>query len=237
MENIDFAIAPQRKLYERVVDSLEKVIVFSDEDEKLPPEQELADRFKVSKAVIREALTVLKDRGLVQSRNGDGSYVSKPSTETVANAVGRIIQTSRINNRNLHDTRLIMETATIRLAVANVTAEELAHLDSTIAAMSDLTMPYDEWLAIDMDFHVTIAEASRNDLLKMFVEMMMLLLKQYMLKGLFSNYNQNCTLNEHREIVNAMKSGKTRPCEQAVRSHLLSAWNHVAMYEKKAASS
>ncbi|MDR2391892.1 MAG: FadR family transcriptional regulator [Planctomycetota bacterium] len=233
MKNIDFTIAPPKKRSEHVVESLEKVIVQSAEDEKLPPEHELAERFNVSKAVIREALTVLKERGLVQSRNGNGSYVSKPSTETVAKAVSRIITTNCINNRNLHDTRLILETATARLAAVNAAPEEIARLEATIEEMSELTMPYDEWLAIDMNFHVVMAKAGGNELLAMFVEMMMLLLKKYMLKGLYSNYDQSCTLNEHREIVNAMRTGRPDLCERAVRAHFASAWNHVAVYEKR----
>ncbi|MDR1519634.1 MAG: FadR family transcriptional regulator [Planctomycetota bacterium] len=233
MENIDFTIAPPKKRYEHVAESLERVIVQSVEDEKLPSEQELAERFNVSKAVIREALTVLKERGLIQSRNGDGSYVSKPGAETAARAVSRIITTNCINNQNLHDARLILETATVRLAAVNAAPGEIARLEATIAEMSDLTMPYDEWLAIDMDFHVAIARAGKNELLAMFVEMMMLLLKKYMLKGLYSNYDQTCTLNEHREIVNAMRTGNPDLCEQAVRAHFNSAWNHVAMYEKR----
>lgn len=231
MENIDFAIAPPKKLYEHVVESLEKALVLTPEDEKLPAEHELAERFSVSKAVIREALTVLKDRGLVQSRNGDGSYVSRPNTETVAKAVSRIIETSCINDENLHETRLVLETATVRLAAANARPDDIARLEATIDAMADLGMPYDDWLAVDIDFHVAMAKAGGNDLLKMFVEMMMLLLKKYMLKGLYSNYDQTCTLNEHREIVRAIRTGKPDLCERAVRSHIFSARNHVALYE------
>jgi GntR family transcriptional repressor for pyruvate dehydrogenase complex len=233
VESIDFTIAPPKKRYEQVVESLEKVIVQSAEDEKLPSEQELAERFNVSKAVIREALTVLKERGLVQPRNGDGSYVSKPGTQTVAEAVGRIIKTGRINDRNLHDTRLILETATARLAAIKASPEEIARLEATIEEMSDLGMPHGEWLAIDMDFHVALAKAGGNELLAMFVEMMMLLLKKYMLKGLYSDYDQTCTLNEHREIVNALRTGNPHLCDQAVRAHFNSAWDHVAAYEKK----
>ncbi len=229
MENIDFAIATPKKLYEYVAESLEKVIVQSAKDEKLPSEQELAERFNVSKSVIREALTVLKDRGLVQSRNGDGSYVSKPNTETVVGAVSRIIKTSSINDQSIHDTRLILETATVKLAAAHIIHEEIILLEETIEKMSDLTLPNDEWLAIDMEFHIVIAKASRNALLAMYVEMMMLLLKDYMLKGLCS---KTSTLDEHRKIVEAIQTRNPELCEQTLRSHIFSAWKHVAMYEK-----
>lgn len=237
MDNIDFAIASPKKRYEQVVESLEKVIMRSAPDEKLPPEQTLAERFSVSKSVIREALTVLKDRGLVQSRNGDGSYVSKPNTDTVVNAIGRIVTTSSISDHNLHETRLILETATIRLAAQNATPEELDRLETLLVAMSDLTLSYDEWLDIDMDFHVAIAKAGRNELLTMFVEVMMCLLKNFMLKALYGKYDQNSTLREHRDILDALRTGNPDRCQEAVRAHLLSAWNNLSDYLKERGTS
>ncbi len=102
MDGIDFALASPKKRYEQVVESLEKVLMRSTPDAKLPPEQELAERFGVSKPVIREALTVLKERGLVQSRNGDGSYVSRPNTDAVVSAIGRIITCSSISDSDAH---------------------------------------------------------------------------------------------------------------------------------------
>lgn len=229
MENIDFVISPTKKLYEHVVEALEKVIVLSAADEKLLSEQELADRFNVNKAVVREALTVLKDRGLVQSRNGVGSYVCKPNTETVVNAVSRIIKASSITDQDIHETRLILEISVVRLAAVNVVSEEIARLEKTVEEMSKSTLSNDEWLAIDMEFHTIIAKASRNDLLAMCVEMMMLLLKDYMRKG---RYSCSGTVSEHRKIVAALRTGDPDLCESALRCHLYSAWENVSMFEK-----
>lgn len=228
MNTIDFALASPKKRYEQVVESLEKVIMRSDPDVKLPPEQELAERFGVSKAVIREALTVLKDRGLVQSRNGDGSYVSKPNTDAVVSAVGRIIASSSISDSDLHRARLVLETAVARLAAGRATAEDVAGLEALLDVMADPALPLDAWLGADMDFHVSIARIAGNELLKMFVEVMMCLLEEYMVKGLHGADARKSTLREHRKVLAALRTGEPDRCEQALRAHLVSAWNNVA---------
>ena len=71
-------------LYERVADHLEQMILNSDdsqwgEGEQLPPEQELADEFGGSRNVVREAIKLLKERGLADPKNGVGVYITRPT--------------------------------------------------------------------------------------------------------------------------------------------------------------
>jgi DNA-binding FadR family transcriptional regulator len=228
MEEIDFVVE-KTNLYEQIVDALEGVIVQSNVEEKLPSEQELSRRFGVSKAVIREAMKVLKDRGLIQSRNGDGSYISRPGSGSVANAVNRIIKMDNISSADLHGTRLILETAAVRLAALYARPEELDHLEFTIEKQSELS-PYEEWFRYDKDFHITIARAGGNALVAMFVEVMMNLLKEYMFKGY---YDRDDTIRQHREITAALRGKDEALAEKAMLSHLFAARQNVFAYEEK----
>ena len=80
----DFAVS-RVNLYEQIAGRLEEWILAHNfkEQEKLPSEQALAEEFNVSRNVVREALKLLKERGLVDSRNGTGSYVTKPDVENL----------------------------------------------------------------------------------------------------------------------------------------------------------
>ncbi|MDR1058901.1 MAG: FadR family transcriptional regulator [Treponema sp.] len=228
MEEIDFVVE-KTNLYEQIVDALEGVIIQSNVEEKLPSEQELSRRFGVSKAVIREAMKVLKDRGLIQSRNGDGSYISRPGSGSVANAVNRIIKMDNISSADLHGTRLILETAAVRLAALYARPEDLDHLDRTIEKQSGLS-PYEEWIRYDRDFHIALARAGGNALVAMFVEVMMNLLKEYMFKGY---YNPDDTIRQHREIVAALRGKDEALAEKAMLDHLFAARQNVFAYEEK----
>ena len=62
-------------LYEQVADLLEQQILNNYEDgARLPSEQHLAEEYSVSRTIIRESLKLLKERGLIDSKTGSGSY-------------------------------------------------------------------------------------------------------------------------------------------------------------------
>ena len=61
-------------LYEQVADLLERQIIAQYKDgKKLPSEQHLAEQYQVSRTIIREALKLLKERGLIDSKTGSGA--------------------------------------------------------------------------------------------------------------------------------------------------------------------
>jgi GntR family transcriptional repressor for pyruvate dehydrogenase complex len=220
VKKIDFTIE-KANLYEKIVDGLEKVIMESESDEKLPSESELAKQFNVSKAVIREALKVLKDRGLIQSRNGDGSYITKPGTSSVADAVNRIIKMKNISDENIHNLRLILETATVKSATLHAKAEDIKKLEENLKIMSDITLPEPLRVETDIQFHLLIARAGQNELLTVFVEVFMILLNDYMIKAATSkNYDRKNNINEHREIIEAIRKKELEYAEKAMLNHL-----------------
>jgi GntR family transcriptional repressor for pyruvate dehydrogenase complex len=232
MNNIDYTIT-KTNLYEQIADALEQAIIRSINDiEKLPSEQELSKRFNVSRTVIREALKVLKERGLIQSRNGEGSYVVVPKTDTISDALDRIIQIKNISNDNLHHTRLVLEIAGVRLAAVNIKPEELDNLKDILQRMSDLSLPLDERIRLDMEFHLAIARAGQNELLEIFAEVMLLLLKDYMAKGIFGPEGMVSTRNQHQKILDALKIHDPEKSEKALRHHLSASRKNVEKYEE-----
>jgi GntR family transcriptional repressor for pyruvate dehydrogenase complex len=233
LDNIDYTVN-KTNLYEQIADTLEQAIMHPETKlEKLPSEQELARRFQVSRTVIREALKVLKERGLIRSRNGEGSYISKPNTDTISSAVNRIVQMDNISNDDLHSMRLILETAGAKLAATHALPEEIEHLEHILKEMSDENLELNKRILLDADFHISIARASGNELLGMFVDVMTLLLKDYMSKGLFGLTRIRNTLNQHEKILEAIKNREGDKSETAIYDHLMAARKDVSRYENR----
>jgi GntR family transcriptional repressor for pyruvate dehydrogenase complex len=233
MDKIDYKVT-KVNLYEQIADTLEQAIMRSEmKVEKLPSEQELSKRFGVSRTVIREALKVLKERGLIQPRNGEGSYISKPNTDTISSAINRIIRLDNISNDNLHGIRLILETAGGRLAAQYARPGDIGDLERILKDMVDESLPPDKRIRLDAEFHITLARASGNELLRMFVEVMTILLKDYMAKGMSGIRGIKKTLDQHRKILEALRGRNPDEAERAIRDHLIAAKENVNKYEQK----
>ena len=233
MNNINYKVK-KTNLYEQVAETLEHVIVHSNNSiKKLPSEQELSDRFNVSRTVIREALKVLKERGLIQARNGEGSYISKPNTNTVSSAVNRLVQMDNISNEDIRGIRIILETAAVRVATIHATQKDIEHLESTVKEMSVSPLSAEKRIKIDSEFHKTLARASGNKLLETFVEVMTFLLRDYMIKGFPGPASIKHVINYHKKIIEAIKSRNPDDAEEAIRNHLVSARENVRRYELK----
>lgn len=109
-------------LYEQVADLLEQQILNNYEDgARLPSEQHLAEEYSVSRTIIRESLKLLKERGLIDSKTGSGSYVTRPEAQNIADVVYRIIQMDQIDYVSVFDMRMILEMESISRAVNHVT--------------------------------------------------------------------------------------------------------------------
>jgi DNA-binding FadR family transcriptional regulator len=231
MDKIDYTVY-KTKLYEQIADTLEQAIVRSERKlEKLPAENELAKRFKVSRTVVREALKVLQERSLIESRNGEGSYISRPKSDTVSNAVNRIIRMDKINDNDLHHTRIILESAGVRLAALYSVPEELERLEKLLGEMETAPIP-EGWVSLDSQFHRAIIRMGRNELLSMFVEVMTALLHEYMIKGI-NPADKKSTIDQHRCILDAIRAKDPDAAEKALISHLTAAHEMVAGYDLK----
>jgi len=235
MNKINYKVN-KTNLYEQVADTLEQAIVRSDGNtvKKLPSEQELSSRFAVSRTVIREALKVLKERGLIRARNGEGSYISKPDINTVSNAVNRLVQMDNISNEEIHGIRIILETAAVRLATFHATGKDIEALESTVREMSGHhPLSTEERIKFDSEFHKTLAHASGNKLLETFIEVMTFLLRDYMIKGFPGPSHLKNVINYHKKIIEAIKSRNPDDAEEAIRNHLVTARENVKVYELK----
>jgi DNA-binding FadR family transcriptional regulator len=236
MDKINYAVS-KINLYEQIADILEQAIIRSDSlIEKLPSEQELSKRFQVSRTVVREALKVLKERGLIQSRNGEGSYISRPNTDTISSAVNRLIRMDNISNDELHGMRMILEIQGVRLAAVRIRSDEIEYLESILEKMADVEISLEERIHLEMDFHVTIARSSGNSLLGMFVEVMTILLHDYMIKGVSGLLGITKTLAQHRKILEAVKKKDPDGAEAALRAHLIASRKDVDKYEETESS-
>lgn len=127
---------------------------------KLPAEKDLAERFGVSRPIIREALTRLRSDGLIQSRQGSGAYVCDERSRRVLRMAGGEVQAQTL--AEVFEVRLHIESAAAELAAARRSEAELVLMRDSLAAMEAAVRSREDGVAPDLAFHSAVAQATRN---------------------------------------------------------------------------
>lgn len=149
------------KLSEHVYERIFELIVSGEypTGSRLPSELELAERFRVSRPVVREALGRLRDDELIISRQGSGSYVSRqPATATLGFApLGSVSDIQRC-----FEFREAIETASAALAAQRRVEEDVERLVAMIGELGKAVESGSIGTEADFEFHVAVAEAGKN---------------------------------------------------------------------------
>jgi DNA-binding FadR family transcriptional regulator len=137
----------------------------------LPAERDLVVQTGLSRGSVREALRILHTEGLITTRPGrlGGSVARRPGDDALARYVGLFVQGRGISLMSLLQVREAIEPSIASLAAANRTEEDLAELTATTQRLEDAFANVPLYLAENVNWHVAVAAASHNELLKAFL--------------------------------------------------------------------
>jgi GntR family transcriptional repressor for pyruvate dehydrogenase complex len=160
-------VSPVRA-YERVVEQIEQAVFDGrlQPGSRLPSERDLMTQFGVSRSTVREALRVLQSNGMVQSRAGDprGPEVLAASPDVLHKSVNRLARASSMSLAELLQFRMLLEGSAYLLAAQLRTENQLAEMESALAAMSAAS-DHKAFSAADVAFHDAVAHATQNSLI------------------------------------------------------------------------
>jgi GntR family transcriptional repressor for pyruvate dehydrogenase complex len=164
-------MAKQERAYQRIVHEVEQSILDGRlrPGDRLPSERELTERFAVARSSVREALRVLESKEFVRSHPGDrrGPLVLGFSVEPVKRSIAVLTSAHTVRFSELVQFRMIIDSSANLLAAANRTEAHLLRLERNMARMRDsMSLGYEIFSRIDLEFHEIIAEASDNTLIQ-----------------------------------------------------------------------
>ena len=173
--------------------------------DRLPPERELAELFDASRNSVRDAMRVLEQMGLIESRQGDGTYVRSVSAERLAEPLALMLLQSRTQMRELWEVRRVLEPAIAEFAAERITEEELDELEAILAAQRRKVEAGFIALEEDTAFHYTIAEAARNTVMLRTLDTLVDLLRQSRERSLQQRDRPRYSLAGHGRILAALR--------------------------------
>ncbi|MBU1150080.1 MAG: GntR family transcriptional regulator, partial [Proteobacteria bacterium] len=95
----------------------------------LPSERELTETFKVSRTTVREAIRTLESMKLLQSRQGNGTYVLASSEEALIQPLAAALFKEKDDIRDIFYIRKIIEPHVAELAAENATPQEIEEME------------------------------------------------------------------------------------------------------------
>jgi len=157
--------ARRSSLVEQVIDQLRDEIA----DEvwpvggKIPPEPVLSESLGVGRNTVREAVRALTHAGLLECRQGDGTYVR--ATSELSGAVRRRLETAELIE--ILEVRRGLEVEAARLAASRRTGADIEAIKQALARRDATwtTGDHAEFVEADLAFHMAVVEATHNQVL------------------------------------------------------------------------
>ena len=216
-------------LSEQVANLLTKSIVSGEYSigEKLPTESSLCDELNVSRTVIREALKLLKQKGLVESRVAKGTFVISNYEKGIGESVDMMLQTLPAEGIDeLLELRCCIEPEFAALAAVKAGEEDLKKMRALIEEMEACLEDPDRFSEYDMEFHMAILNATQNS---MMISVMMPIFEkihkqQYVHIRMKSDFVRK-SHSQHKRIFTAMVSRDAAAARSLVKKHITSVWN------------
>jgi GntR family transcriptional regulator, transcriptional repressor for pyruvate dehydrogenase complex len=199
--------------------------------EKLPSQGDLCAHFSVSGSAIREAIHLLKAKGILYTVNGVGSFVAERSVNQLKNSLLHYASGAQEAHdySELMELRLAIETTCGEKIAAHPTPEALKRLHTSLKIMETSFDDIQAFSDADLYFHTVIVEFSGNSIINAIYSSLGPTIRRFM--DLTCNSRQEIERNckEHRRIYQAVSSGEIEKASQALRDHLLYARSHYKL--------
>jgi len=189
--------------------------------EKLPPERKLAEHFGVSRGQVREALSKLEFYGILKTLPQSGTIVSGIGIVALEGLITDVLKIEESDFHSLVETRVILETKAAALAAKRRTADDIVVMSNALKAYELKLLKGEEAIEEDLMFHIKIAEASKNDVLK---SLMMIItpdiVKSFINLKVCNEANNHKTIEEHRKILEHIIDQKEEGASSSMAHHL-----------------
>jgi GntR family transcriptional repressor for pyruvate dehydrogenase complex len=189
----------------------------------LPATADLAERYGVSRTVVREAIADLAGRGIVERSQGRETIVVTPGTEKLHGLLQFRVLREGVSPEEVMETRRSIETITAGLAAARRKPEHVVALETALAeiARAENDSAFHD---ADVRFHHVLAEASANRLILLLFEGLESLVRELRIRATQgrrkSGQPMAPVVDAHRAIFEAVRDSNPARAERAMDAHL-----------------
>lgn len=200
-----------KKIYEIIAEQLTEMIQNGEfqPGDRLASVQQLAEDFNVGRSAVREALSALKAMGLIDIKQGEGTFVKKTDLDLSQQLIPKVMVEKDL--RDLFEVRRFNETGAASIAALNRTDDDIRQLEYILKEMKRAEGIGELGEKADMEFHMAIVKATNNEMLFRLMETISETVKESMKEAryffLYSDQQKMKQLyEEHVAIFEAIKA-------------------------------
>ncbi len=193
----------------------------------LPPERQLAADLGVGRSSVREAMRVLEVLGLVRTGTGSSPNAGAIIVATPSGGMSALMRLQVAANgfdaADVVRTRLILESA-VAVELAEATISEIPVARQLLDAMDDPSLTAEEFLALDQEFHRSLADVAGNQVVIATMAGLRSAIEGYVTAGLprITDWGKTSARlrEEHRGILRAIEAGYAHSIRGLVHAHI-----------------
>lgn len=212
----------RERLYEGVAGHIEELVSSGElrPGDKLPAERELGERLGVGRGVVREAVKVLAERGLVSVEPGRGTFVIELGRDLISQHLARLFRMGVHRHTHLNEVRRILEVEIASLAAQRAKTENIEKMYQALEEMDENMTSPEAFIEADLAFHSALSEATQNEVLPLLLEPIVDLLRAsrrliFQVPGAPARGQ-----GWHRRIYEAVRNGDVDAARECMAAHM-----------------
>lgn len=212
----------KEKIFEDIVKQIHKLIKTGaiKTGDKLPPERDLAQSFRVSRTSVREAIRVLESAELVNTRVGDGTYVIANYVEKLTEPLATAMVGGRESLMEIFSVRKMIEPNIAFFVAIRVTADEVLQLKEILNRQKKNISNANFVTQIDASFHLFLAKIAKSGVFLKVYSTLEELINQTREEFLQEGDRPQISVQGHDEIVSAIEKNDPVLAKKAMLRHL-----------------
>jgi GntR family transcriptional repressor for pyruvate dehydrogenase complex len=207
---------------DQAIETIKEMIVRGDvrAGQRLPPERELAAQLGVSRPSLREAIRALIALNILDSRHGDGTFVSSLEPDLLIKPIDFVLQVNDGGMAALFEARRELEAGIAALAAERATDLELAELEDLVTQGRTKVNDPDAFIDYDVEFHDRVRRFARSPVLASMLGSVSLLSLESRRRTAQVGAVRSRAASDHALMVKKLKARDSEGARQAMLSHL-----------------
>lgn len=196
--------------------------------DRLPPERKLAETLSVSRTCLRQALQALAERGVIESRQGDGTYLMTTlETPFAADAIVDVISEQSDVVRDVLEFRRMMEPEIAALAARRISPEELDRLKVVLCDQQRALLAGRAEDRFDAEFHRLLVASVGNGVIDQVMAAIQAIVDKSRSVWLQSPERRHASVEGHLRIIDALEARDATAARRAMEAHLAEIEHHI----------